>query len=133
MRAGSADDAPGSSPVTGAEAERAGEIRMSLTKADHTEGGCAMAGGGGAPGPAPRALKWIPVVDAENCTGCNLCIEACGPDCLELIDDCAVLTVPDACGSEEHCIPVCEFDAIRMEWIEMEGDRGRGAWKTAES
>lgn len=80
-----------------------------------------------------RAQKWIPVVDADLCNGCNLCIEACGPECLELVDNLAVLTVPDACGSEEHCIPVCAVEAIRMEWVEMEGDRGRGTWRPAES
>lgn len=70
-----------------------------------------------ADGPSDRAIKWVPVISAANCTGCNLCIEACGPKCLELIDGIAVLTAPEACGSEEHCIPVCEYDAIRMEWV----------------
>ncbi len=77
------------------------------------------------------ASKWVPVIHADTCTGCNLCIEACGPKCLELVDELAVLTLPDNCGSEEHCIPVCEFDAIRMDWVEMDGDRGRGKWRDA--
>lgn len=81
--------------------------------------------------PSDRALKWVPVIDTENCTGCNLCIEACGPKCLELIDGIAVLSAPNICGSEEHCIPVCEFDAIRMKWVATKGDHSRGKWRDA--
>ncbi len=77
------------------------------------------------------ACKWVPVIDPDTCTGCNLCIEACGPKCLEPVDEIAVLTAPGACGSEEHCIPMCAFDAIRMEWVAMDGDRSRGKWRDA--
>ena len=34
----------------------------------------------------------------------------------------AVLTVPDACGSEEHCIGLCADDAIQMAWHPWKGD-----------
>lgn len=82
-------------------------------------------------GSSDCALKWVPVIDAEKCTGCNLCVEACGPKCLTLIDGVAVLSAPDICGSEEHCIPACESGAIRMQWVGTDGDRSRGRWRDA--
>jgi hypothetical protein len=42
----------------------------------------------------------------------------------------AVLTLPDACGSEEHCIGVCIDDAIWMGWLPWRGDTSRGEWRS---
>jgi NAD-dependent dihydropyrimidine dehydrogenase PreA subunit len=74
-------------------------------------------------------LKWLPVVDATKCTGCRACVDACGPKSLELIGNIAVLVHPDTCGSEEHCIEPCQSDAIRMQWVAMNGDFSRGKWR----
>jgi len=41
----------------------------------------------------------------------------------------AVLTLPEACGSEEHCIGVCAEDAIHMAWLPWIGDNSRGKWQ----
>jgi formate hydrogenlyase subunit 6/NADH:ubiquinone oxidoreductase subunit I len=38
-----------------------------------------------------REYKWVPVIDEDRCTGCRNCVEACGPNCLELVDGVAVL------------------------------------------
>ena len=70
----------------------------------------------------------MPVIVADRCTGCGLCVEACGPACLEIVDQIAVLVRPDQCGSEEHCIAPCRDDAIRMEWVPTEGNRAVGRW-----
>jgi MinD superfamily P-loop ATPase len=75
--------------------------------------------------------KWMPVVDHVKCSGCALCVNACGPACLGMMETLAVLTLPDLCGSEEHCIGVCADDAIRMAWIPWAGDTSRGRWQTA--
>ncbi|MBI4564149.1 MAG: 4Fe-4S binding protein [Planctomycetes bacterium] len=32
------------------------------------------------------ALKWVPVIIANRCTGCGVCVEACDPRCLEMVD-----------------------------------------------
>jgi NAD-dependent dihydropyrimidine dehydrogenase PreA subunit len=72
--------------------------------------------------------KWMPVVDESRCTGCGSCVEACGPNSLALIEGVAVLTLPDTCGSEEHCIPACPEDALRMAWLPFTGDMNRGQW-----
>ena len=73
-------------------------------------------------------FKWMPVIDADKCTGCNLCVEACGPKCLELVEGIAALPRPDQCGSEEHCIAVCRDDAIHMQWIPFQGNQDVGRW-----
>lgn len=73
-------------------------------------------------------FKWMPVIDADKCTGCNLCVEACGPQCLELVEGIAALPRPDECGSEEHCIGVCRDDAIHMQWVPFVGNESVGRW-----
>ena len=74
--------------------------------------------------------KWMPVIDEDKCTGCALCVNACGPACLEMQGNLAVLTLPETCGSEEHCIGLCADDAIHMAWLPWEGDVSRGKWRT---
>jgi len=73
-------------------------------------------------------LKWLPVIKPNRCTRCGKCVEACGPACLEIINGNAVLTRPDKCGSEEHCIAPCSEKAIRMERIEAKADKSSGKW-----
>jgi len=75
------------------------------------------------------AEKWVPIIDEDRCTGCGLCVEACGPRCLEIVQGLALLARPDECGSEEHCIEPCQDDAIRMAWVRTEGDRSVGRWR----
>ncbi len=72
--------------------------------------------------------KWVPVIMEDRCTGCGLCVEACGLACLDMVDNLAVLVRPDQCGSEEHCIAPCRDDAIHMHWVPMEGDPAVGRW-----
>ena len=74
--------------------------------------------------------KWMPVIDEDKCSGCGLCVSACGPACLGMSNGLAVLTLPEACGSEEHCIGVCADDAIQMAWLLWIGDTSRGKWRT---
>ncbi len=73
--------------------------------------------------------KWMPIVLAKQCTGCGLCVDACGPKSLAIEDEIAVLVFPDTCGSEEHCISACRDDAIQMAWVPFSGDRGIGRWE----
>jgi len=73
--------------------------------------------------------KWIPVIDQDICDGCRERVLACGPKCLEIVDNLAVLTGPDICGSEEHCIAPCPVGAITMAWAAMRGDEFVGKWK----
>jgi len=73
--------------------------------------------------------KWMPIIDESSCTGCGLCIAACGPRSLALADGIAELTLPDTCGSEEHCISVCASGAIQMAWLPFTGNRKVGKWR----
>jgi len=76
--------------------------------------------------------KWLPVIVEDACTGCGLCVAACGPACLETQNLVAILTRPEDCGSEEHCIRACPEDAIHMAWLPSEGDPSLGTWRSAE-
>jgi NAD-dependent dihydropyrimidine dehydrogenase PreA subunit len=76
--------------------------------------------------------KWMPIISEELCTGCGLCVEACGPRSLALDDEVAVLVLPDTCGSEEHCISVCPADAIQMAWLPLAGNGSVGQWRDRE-
>jgi NAD-dependent dihydropyrimidine dehydrogenase PreA subunit len=76
-----------------------------------------------------NTVKWLPVVIEEFCTGCGLCVEACGPDCLEMKNSVAVLARPDDCGSEEHCISACPENAIYMDWLPSQGSKNVGLWR----
>jgi 2-oxoglutarate ferredoxin oxidoreductase subunit delta len=58
-------------------------------------------------------------IDAERCTGCNICVELCPQDCLELGDAVnshdyriAILASPDDCTGCEVCGWVCPHWAI---------------------
>jgi MinD superfamily P-loop ATPase len=73
-------------------------------------------------------LKWLPVVEPSLCDGCSACVEACSPQCLEVVGGVAVLMAPDLCGSEEHCIEPCPTTAIRMEWVKAKGNMQVGRW-----
>ena len=75
--------------------------------------------------------KRLPIVLEEQCTGCGLCVEACGPRSLAMVEGIAVLAFPDTCGSEEHCISACPEDAIQMAWLPFSGDRAVGRWNDA--
>jgi len=74
------------------------------------------------------AEKWMPAILEDRCTGCGLCVEACGPKSLVMVEGVAVLGFPDTCGSEEHCIAVCKDEAIQMTWLPFSGNRNTGRW-----
>jgi len=54
------------------------------------------------------------VVDAETCTGCESCVEACPLDAIEMKDDVAVVD-EDTCGDCGACVDVCPVEAISMD------------------
>ena len=49
--------------------------------------------------------KWMPIVLEEQCIGCGLCVDACGPKSLAMADGIAVLAFPDTCGSRSIASP----------------------------
>jgi len=77
-----------------------------------------------------NSFKWLPAIVEEFCTGCGLCVAACGPACLETQNRVAALERPSDCGSEEHCISACPEEAIHMVWLPAEGDPSIGLWRS---
>lgn len=77
-------------------------------------------------------LKWIPVIDQDECTGCNACVDECETQSLDLVDGpLAELARPATCCSSEACIAVCPVDCMKMEWREVAGDTTIGRWQAA--
>ncbi len=56
-----------------------------------------------------------PIIDEELCTGCEICIDECPNDCLELVDDVVKLVRAEECDGKGECAEVCPTDAISME------------------
>ena len=51
-------------------------------------------------------------VDEENCSGCNLCIEACEFGAISLHPDKNIAVVCDLCGGEPKCVKYCMQKAL---------------------
>ena len=60
-----------------------------------------------APTPKPPAIQ----VDKLKCTACNICVEACPQDVLEL-SEFAVPAHPERCIRCGHCVALCPEDAV---------------------
>lgn len=73
--------------------------------------------------------KYVPIIDNDLCTGCGRCVDVCTPASLQIILGKAVLVNANSCGSEEHCIPVCQEAAIAMGWLPVQGDDRIGRWQ----
>jgi ferredoxin len=58
------------------------------------------------------------IIDAELCTGCELCVETC-PDVFEMADDVAAVKVDEIPASAEDCAQEaaedCPSEAITIE------------------
>ncbi|MCG9969856.1 4Fe-4S binding protein [Pelotomaculum terephthalicicum JT] len=54
-------------------------------------------------------------IDEEKCTGCGLCVDACGEGALQLVNGKAKLVSESYCDGLGACLPECPADAITLE------------------
>ncbi len=69
-------------------------------------------------------------VDASKCTGCTLCVKACGTNAIEVKDKLATITL-ESCTMCGACVSSCKFNAISID-IEKQAtedlSRYKGVW-----
>ena len=66
--------------------------------------------------PDARSLKGgrpVVVVDKDECTGCETCVEACPVQAISMKDDKAQID-PETCTECETCVPECPVEAIKV-------------------
>ena len=56
-----------------------------------------------------------PIIDAESCTGCSICIDECPTNALEIQNDVSVLAKSEDCTGCGNCEEICPVAAITME------------------
>jgi len=54
------------------------------------------------------------IVDVENCTGCESCVEACPLEAIEVVDEIAVVD-SDVCSDCGACVDACPTEAITLD------------------
>ena len=60
-------------------------------------------------------IRKIIKIDADICTGCGLCADACHEGAIAIIDGKARLVREDYCDGLGNCLPVCPTGAISFE------------------
>jgi ferredoxin len=66
--------------------------------------------------PVPAAAvrsNYYAVVDAEECTGCETCLDRCQMEAVEIVDEKAVIDL-DRCIGCGLCVTTCETDAMSL-------------------
>ncbi len=59
-------------------------------------------------------VEFVPTIDSSKCTGCEICIILCPNDVLELIDEVAAVTQPEACTYSGLCQEHCPTEAVHL-------------------
>jgi len=55
-----------------------------------------------------------PVIDADECTGCGLCVDVCEHKVLDLVDDITAIINAGDCTGCADCAEECPVEAITM-------------------
>jgi NAD-dependent dihydropyrimidine dehydrogenase PreA subunit len=65
-------------------------------------------------------------IDADRCTGCGACAEACSEGAIKMVDGKAVLVSEEHCDGLGACLPSCPADAISIEKRDVRPFRNPG-------
>ncbi len=60
-----------------------------------------------------RTGAWV--VDANDCTGCELCVPACQYQAIRLHPQRGIAYKCDHCGGEPECVRICNLGALKWE------------------
>jgi electron transfer flavoprotein alpha subunit len=61
-----------------------------------------------------RRKEMTVFVNKEKCTVCNICLNICPFDGIDMIENFAVIN--EKCRGCGSCLSVCPFEAITMDW-----------------
>jgi NAD-dependent dihydropyrimidine dehydrogenase PreA subunit len=53
-----------------------------------------------------------PIINADECTGCGICVDTCTQDVLDIVRDMATVINEDACTGCGECMEECPMGAI---------------------
>jgi len=53
-----------------------------------------------------------PIIDADECTACGICIDTCENGVLDIVNNVAVAVNEDACDACGDCMEECPMAAI---------------------
>jgi len=67
----------------------------------------------GYPADIPKGDCHVVVVDKDECTGCETCVEACPVQAISMKDDKAEID-QDTCTECETCVAECPVEAIKI-------------------
>jgi formate hydrogenlyase subunit 6/NADH:ubiquinone oxidoreductase subunit I len=57
---------------------------------------------------------FLPQIDADKCIGCELCVRLCPNGALALVNELAVVAVPQACTYNGICQEICPTEAVSL-------------------
>jgi NAD-dependent dihydropyrimidine dehydrogenase PreA subunit len=61
------------------------------------------------------SMDFCPIIDQDQCKGCEECLEICTADVFEMRDGKSAPVNSDQCTGCESCVVVCKEQAIRLE------------------
>jgi NAD-dependent dihydropyrimidine dehydrogenase PreA subunit len=60
-------------------------------------------------------MDFCPIVEQEQCKGCEECLEVCTAEVFEMRDGKSMSVNAELCTGCESCVEVCKEHAIRLE------------------
>lgn len=57
----------------------------------------------------------VPEINADDCSGCGLCVDACPSSVLDIVGDVSAVVNEDACIGCGDCMEECPMGAIEVE------------------